>query len=84
MFDKVKSVNFNNTPEKFRILKAVRDNIKLESAGYDNEGGKHNPICGTMNLSFDTTPSLDPHHSFTLYVDFDKDKNPRFDSIYDG
>ena len=84
MFYKVKSVDFNNTPEKFRTLEAVRDNIKLESVGYDNEGGKHNPICGMMSLSFDTNPSLDPHHSFTLYVDFDKNRNPRFDSIYDG
>ena len=51
---------------------------------YDNEGNKYNPICGTMNLSFDTVPSLDPHHSFALYVDFDKDQNIEFDSVYDG
>ena len=84
MFDKVKSVDFRNTPEKFRTIEAIRDNIKLESVGYDNEGTKYNPICGTMSLSFDTNPSLDPYHSFTLYVDFDKGSNPKFDNVYDG
>ena len=84
MFNKVKSVDFHNTPEKFRTIEAIRDNIKLESVGYDNEGNKYNPICGSVSLSFDTDPSLDPHHSFTLYVDFDKDNNPKFGSVYDG
>ena len=70
--------------EKFKDVDSVRKNLKLEGVMYDNEGKKYNPICGTMNLSFDTVPSLDPHHSFTLYVDFDKDQNIEFDSIYDG
>lgn len=70
--------------EKFKDVDSVRKNLKLEGVMYDNEGNKYNPICGTMNLSFDTVPSLDPHHSFTLYVDFDKDQNIKFDSAYDG
>ena len=70
--------------EKFKDVDSVRKNLKLEGVMYDNEGNKYNPICGTMNLSFDTVPSLDPHHSFALYVDFDKDQNIEFDSAYDG
>lgn len=82
MFKKASSRNIST--EKFKDADSVRKNLKLEGAMYDNEGNKYNPICGTMNLSFDTVPSLDPHHLFTLYVDFDKDKNIKFDSIYDG
>ena len=70
--------------EKFKDVDSVRKNLKLEGVMYDNEGNKYNPICGTMNLSFDTVPSLDPHHLFTLYVDFDMDQNIEFDSVYDG
>lgn len=82
MFKKASSRNIST--EKFKDADSVRKNLKLEGAMYDNEGNKYNPICGTMILSFDTVPSLDPHHLFTLYVGFDKDKNIMFDSIYDG
>lgn len=72
-------------PEKFSSPEKIKKSLKLLSAMYNNEGsGRFNPICGSMDLSFDTKPSLDPHHLFTLYVDFDKEKNIKFDSSYDG
>lgn len=84
MFEHSKKIDFIGAPEKLRTVEAIRKALKLESVFYDNEGNKYNPICGPMNLSFDTKPSLDPHHSFTLYVDFDKNSNIKFDSAYDG
>lgn len=84
MFEHSKKIDFRGAPEKLRTVESIRKALKLESVFYDNEGNKYNPICGCMNLSFDTKPSLDPHHSFTLYVDFDKNSNIKFNSAYDG
>ena len=84
MFEHSKKIDFRGAPEKLRAVESIRKALKLESVFYDNEGNKYNLICGCMNLSFDTKPSLDPHHSFTLYVDFDKNSNIKFNSAYDG
>ena len=84
MFKHVKEIDFDGTPEKFRTKEAIRKGLKVDNCHYDNEGGKHNPICGMMSIGFDTNPPLDKFHYFSLYVDFDANKKISFNSVYDG
>lgn len=84
MYKHAEEIDFNRCPKNLTTKDDIRKRLKLESVLYDNEGNRHNPVCGTMNLSFDTSPSLDPLHMFTLYVDFNKDESIAFDSVYDG
>ena len=84
MYNEAKASGFNRTPESLRSVKAIRKALKLESVSYNDNGFGKNPNYGLMSLSFDTNPSLDPYHCFTLYVSIKNDGSLIFDSIYDG
>lgn len=68
----------------YPTVSAVKSHMTLDTVRYSSEEKRNNPICGSMDLSFDVDPEIDPNHFYTLYVDFDKDSNIKFDSIFDG
>ena len=68
----------------YPTVSAVKSHMTLDTVRYSSEEKRNNPICGSMDLSFDVDPEIDPNHFYTLYVDFDKDQSIRFDSIFDG
>ena len=68
----------------YPTVSAVKSHMTLDTVRYSGEEKRNNPICGSMDLSFDVDPEIDPNHFYTLYVDFDKDSNIKFDSIFDG
>lgn len=68
----------------YPTVSAVKSHMTLDTVRYSSEEKRNNPICGSMDLSFDVDPVIDPNHFYTLYVDFDKDSNIKFDSIFDG
>ena len=68
----------------YPTVSAVKSHMTLDTVRYSSEEKRNNPICGSMDLSFDVDPEIDPNHFYTLYVDFDKDSNIKFDSIFEG
>lgn len=68
----------------YPTISAVKSHMTLDTVRYSSEEKRNNPICGSMDLSFDVDPEIDPNHFYTLYVDFDKDSNIKFDSNFEG
>lgn len=68
----------------YPTVSAVKSHMTLDTVRYSGEEKRNNPICGSMDLSFDVDPEIDPNHFYTLYVGFDKDSNIKFDSIFEG
>lgn len=83
MFNHIKSIDtLNDKVVKYKNANNLKKYIKLESVLYDYNS-KYDDQYGSLDLSFDTDPPLDPHHVFTLYVFYHNSKLT-FDSVYDG
>lgn len=68
----------------YPTVSSVKSHMTLDTVRYSSEGHRTCPICGSMDLSFDVDPEIDPNHFYTLYVDFDKDQNIQFDYRFEG
>lgn len=68
----------------YPTAESVKKHMTLDTVRYSSEGHSSCPVCGSMDLSFDVDPEIDPNHFYVLYVDFDKNNNVRFDSQFDG